>query len=141
MQTSYSKNANKCTLTTYFRQEYNACTRQIEAEKYSRYSFPYNQIEAQLLDDSSELYTFCPAAVLICMCTEKLYETFCSLPQAQRSSFADTTFERVNRYWKLINTHIETNILQFTFIEVDDRTFGNFAGKMICPRFMVQEQC
>ena len=51
----------------------------------------YNQIDAQVMDAASELYTFAPNAVLIQMCTEKLYEAFCAAPLNSRASFAEDT--------------------------------------------------
>lgn len=89
----------------------------------------YNQIDAQIMDDTSELYKHAPDAVLIYMSTEKLYEKFCETSLEQRENFADLTIERITNYWQNLNGKIKTNILQFNFIEIDDRSFGNYANK------------
>lgn len=89
----------------------------------------YNQIDAQIMDDTSELYKHAPDAVLIYMSTEKLYEKFCEMALEQRENFADLTIEKIANYWQTLNSKIKTNILQFNFIEIDDRTFGNYANK------------
>ena len=63
------------------------------------------------------------------MSTEKLYENFCDTDLENRSNFADITIERISNYWNSLNNKIKTNILQFNFMEVDDRVFGNYATK------------
>ncbi len=89
----------------------------------------YDQIGAQVMDDSSELYEFAPKYMLIYMCVEKLYEAFCATAPEARADFAGSIYEKVRDYWARINRRIITNILQFTFVERDDRVFGNFAPK------------
>lgn len=89
----------------------------------------YNQIDSQIMDDTSELYNHEPDVVLIYMSTEKLYEKFCETSLENRGNFADITIERISGYWSGINNKIKTSILQFNFIEVDDRIFGNYANK------------
>jgi len=89
----------------------------------------YNQIDAQVMDEDSELYNHNPDAVLIYMSTEKLYENFCETAIENRANFADLTIAKINNYWSSINAKTKTNILQFNFIEIDDRSFGNYANK------------
>jgi len=89
----------------------------------------YNQIEAQALNSASELYSFCPDAVLLYICTERLYEDFCSTDISQREMFARDNFEYIKFCWAQINSRIMTKIIQFSFVEVDDRVFGNYANK------------
>lgn len=87
----------------------------------------YNLIEAQTIDSHSLLYEFAPDYTVIYMCMEKLEAEFSAC--ADKASFADTMYSRILEYWSRINNNIKTNILQFTFIENDDRVFGNFALK------------
>ncbi len=89
----------------------------------------YNQIDSQIMDDTSELYQHQPDAVLLYMSSEKLYENFCETGAQQRENFADVTIEKIKNAWQNLNSKIKTNILQFNFIEIDDRTFGNYANK------------
>ena len=89
----------------------------------------YNQIDAQVLDDNSELYELSPDFVLIYMSSEKCYEAFCEAPLEQRSSFAQIYMEKVRAYWDAVNRHQKCRILQFTFAEIDDAVFGNYAAK------------
>lgn len=90
----------------------------------------YNQIDAQIMDNESELYQHKPDAVLIYMSAEKLYEKFCESSIESRSDFADLTISQINSYWTILNSKIKTNILQFNFIEIDDTVFGNFSSKV-----------
>ncbi|MBO4989682.1 MAG: HAD family hydrolase [Clostridia bacterium] len=87
----------------------------------------YNQLDAQTLDPSSELYEGKPQGVVLCLCTEKLYEAFTL--SSDRAGFADATFRKIKGYWDRINAHLSVSILQFTFVERDDRVFGNYALK------------
>lgn len=89
----------------------------------------YNQIDAQVMDPGSELYEFQPNAVLIQMCTEKLYKAFCSTPLDRRSSFAEDMFSRISMTWQQINANIRTTIFQCNFPLMDDGGFGQFGNK------------
>lgn len=71
----------------------------------------YNQIEAQIMDDTSELYNHKPDAVLLYMSTEKLYENFCETSPEQRENFADFTMQKINNYWQTLNSKIKNAFL------------------------------
>jgi FkbH-like protein len=100
-----------------------------EGYAFEVFDADYDQIGAQVMDDASELYAFSPRYVLIYMCVEKLYEAFCAMALGDRADFADKIYEKIFAYWALVNRHITTHILQFTFVQRDDRVFGNFAPK------------
>lgn len=100
-----------------------------EGYRFKMYDAGYNQLDAQVLDGQSELYAFAPKSVLIYMCSEKLYEAFCNTPLNGRANFAQCVYDKISGYWSIINQHIKTNILQFTFVQNDDRIFGNFSLK------------
>ena len=99
----------------------------------------YNQIDAQVLDPGSELYAFAPNAVLIQMCTEKLYEAFCATPLDRRDSFAEDTCYRILRIWEQINTYIQTTVFQCNFPLVDDGCFGQYGNKTAAS-FLFQQR-
>lgn len=99
----------------------------------------YNQIDAQVMDPGSELYRFAPNAVLIQMCTEKLYEAFCAAPLNCRSSFAEDTYARIVRIWEQMNTNIAATILQCNFPLMDDGVFGQFGSKT-ADSFLFQQR-
>ena len=99
----------------------------------------YNQIDAQVMDPGSELYDFAPNAVLIQMCTEKLYEAFCAVPLNCRSSFAEDMYSRMERIWEQMNTHMHATILQCNFPLMDDGCFGQFGNKT-ADSFLFQQR-
>jgi len=89
----------------------------------------YNQIDAQVMDPSSELYEFAPNAVLIQMCTEKLYEAFCAAPLNRRGSFAEDTYAHIAQVWERINANTRVTVLQCNFPLMDDGSFGQYGNK------------
>ncbi len=61
----------------------------------------YNQIDAQLIDNRSELYQFVPDFILLYLCSEKLYEEFCGYPEECRKDFAENKIRQMEQYWNL----------------------------------------
>ena len=93
------------------------------------YDADYNQIEAQLLDPTSEVYNFEPDSILLWLGTDKLYEDFLDLPLEARSGFASSIMQKITMYWDLIAQHSKANILQMNFTEIDDKALGNYSCK------------
>lgn len=89
----------------------------------------YNQIELQLVDEQSPLYGSRPDMVLLMLCHQKLYETFCSTPESERPQFAERMTKKVTGYWEMVAARCEARILQSNFMLVDDAVFGNYANK------------
>lgn len=89
----------------------------------------YNQIDAQVMDPGSELYQFTPDAVLVQMCTEKLYEAFCAVPLHCRASFAEDMYARIIRIWEQMNHQTHSKIFQCNFPLMDDGAFGQYGNK------------
>lgn len=90
----------------------------------------YNQIDAQLLDQESEIYNFYPNYILIYLSTEKLYEEFLGSGDIGRAGFAETIITRINNYWNLISHNCNAHILQMNFTEINDRALGNYSAKV-----------
>lgn len=90
----------------------------------------YNQIDAQLLDENSETFEFEPDNILIYICSEKLYEEFLELPAFAKRTFADDIMQKILSYWNRINAVRKCNIIQFNFVEIDDRAYGNYSSKL-----------
>ena len=96
----------------------------------SVYDTDYNQIDAQLIDDNSEVYEYKPDFILLYIATEKIYEEFLDMPIEARGNFADLYMQKIKNYWNMINNQLNCKILQFGFVEMDDRAFGNYANKV-----------
>lgn len=90
----------------------------------------YNQIDAQLLDTKSEVYTFTPDEILIWLATDKLYEEFLDMPLVGRNKFAEIIIQRLSYYWDLIAKNCNARILQPNFTEIDDKAFGQYSCKV-----------
>lgn len=91
------------------------------------YDLDYNQILAQAMDKDSNLYQFNPDMVLIYMCCEHLYDDYCKTEISNRTNFAENKMQEIHTIWQLISSKSSMAILQFTFVENDDRVFGDFA--------------
>lgn len=89
----------------------------------------YNQLDAQIMNPTSELYAFEADAVLLYMCAEKLQQVFYDTSTVQRSSFADRMFEKISAYWQTLCARSRAVILQFNFVSMDDGCFGSYALK------------
>ena len=51
------------------------------------YDADYNQIDAQLLDPSSEVFEFKPDNILLWLSTDKIYEEFLDTPISRKKKF------------------------------------------------------
>ena len=89
----------------------------------------YNQILPQLMDPGSETYRHEPAAVIIDMCSEKLYDAFAETELDARNSFAQNKYNEIESYWKKLAENSNAKIIQFNFPEQDDRVYGNFGAR------------
>ena len=90
----------------------------------------YNQIDAQLLDVASEVYSFNPDEIFLFLATDKLYEEFLDEPLADRKSFAEETIKKLTSYWDLISANSKARIIQPNFTEIDDKALGNYSAKI-----------
>lgn len=102
----------------------------LEGLNLSVFDADYNQIDAQLLDQSSELYMFMPDEILIWLATDKLYEEFMDTPLGDRRNFAELTLQRLQNYWDLVSQNSKARILQPNFTEIDDKVLGQYSCKV-----------
>ena len=90
----------------------------------------YNQIQAQIVDNDSRFYQFNPDYALIYMCSEHLYEEFCATPISERVNFAQMMADKISFNWQVISSKSKMSIIQFNFVENDDRIYGNFGSQL-----------
>ena len=102
----------------------------LEGINISVFDADYNQIDVQLLDPMSEVYSFHPDKILIWLGTEKLYEEFLRLNGSSRISFAEDYMLKIVQYWNLIKIHSEASILQMNLTEIDDKVLGQYSCKV-----------
>ena len=97
--------------------------------RYDVFDSDYNQIDAQTMDPTSELYEHQPGWVIIANCTDKLYDAYCAYPVGERSRFAEAMRDRMVVVWQRIWANCNARLLQFNFPAWDDRVFGDFGAK------------
>ena len=89
----------------------------------------YDQIQLQVSDPSSELHHNAAYALLY-LCSEKLLERFRNTAPDQREEFASAELRRIVGWWDSISSSTDAKILQTTFEEFDDGTWGNYGAKV-----------
>lgn len=94
------------------------------------YDTDYNQIDAQLLDPQSEVYSFHPDEILVWLAADKLYEDFLDMALGERAQFAELTIDKLKHYWDLIKANCGARILQPNFTEIDDKALGQYSCKV-----------
>lgn len=100
-----------------------------EGERFEMFEADYDQIDALLMDETSEFYAFQPETVLLFMCTEKLYKRFTETPLQERGAFYERERDRILGRFQRINRKLKTNILFFMFLPMDDGVFGGYQYK------------
>ncbi len=96
----------------------------------SVYDADYNQIDAQLLDPTAEVYSYKPDEIIIWLSSEKLYEDFLEESLSERKNFADNVLAKIENYWNLIIQNSSARIIQINFTEVDDKVLGQYSCKI-----------
>ncbi|MGZ3884303.1 MAG: HAD-IIIC family phosphatase [Bacteroidia bacterium] len=91
------------------------------------YEADYDQIEAQLLDTSSELYRFRPEFVIIFQSVQKLLKKFY---KSDKTDFAGNHLADVHNFYSLLSKTSGTKVIYFNFPEISDSVFGNFSNKL-----------
>ena len=89
----------------------------------------YNQIDAQLFDQASEVYSFAPDYILLWLSSEKLYEEFLDLPIEKKAAFADYYIEKLQQWWEKIALYSNARIIQPNLVEIDDKVLGQYSSK------------
>lgn len=90
----------------------------------------YNQIKMLTMDPTSEVYQHNPEYILIQMCTEKLFERYCQTPMQDRTEFAKGVMTEIQTAWDNVARFSTSKVIQFDFVEVDDRILGNYGLKV-----------
>lgn len=98
-----------------------------EGYNFNIYEADYNQVERQILDVSSELYSFKPDFIIIFQSIQKLTKKFY---KSDKLSFADKHIEEVTNFYATISGKLNSKIIYFNFPEINDTIFGNFSNKI-----------
>ena len=96
---------------------------------YDIYEAEYDQIERQVYDLSSDLYSFNPDFVVVIKCVNKLNKKFNKNKLSDKSSFAEKEIAEINNIYRTINKSLKCKVIYFNYSELNDCVFGNFANK------------
>jgi FkbH-like protein len=94
------------------------------------YEADYNQIEQEVFDTSSGLYSFNPEFIILFNSTQKCLTRFYSSSEQQKKDFASGYVTKLNELIDNIKEHLPSKIIYCNFIEVNDRVFGNYGNKV-----------
>jgi FkbH-like protein len=86
----------------------------------------YNQVERQILDPTSELFSFDADYVVVYQSTHKLLFRYNENTLENQSQLADERLE----FTKLICNSLQAKIIYFNYPEIDDNVFGSYANKV-----------
>ena len=92
------------------------------------YEGGYDEIDLEILNPASGLYTFSPQYVFILMASEKLKGRL--FDAEDRKSFAAEAVRRLDNLWTAFRAHSDATIIQSTFVLPNERAFGNYELKV-----------
>jgi FkbH-like protein len=94
---------------------------------YQVWEADFNQIERQVFDTGSELYSFAPDVVIIFYASHKLLNKYNK--STNRSQFAQQQLNNLTQLQQQISHHLSAKLICFNYPEIDDNVFGNYANK------------
>lgn len=102
------------------------------------YEADINQVDRQILDPSSELYSFGPDITVIFESGHELLQKYNKTATTERADFADIQLGRIRQLIDTLQSKAKTNVIYFNYPEEDDSVFGNFASKV--PSSFIYQQ-
>jgi FkbH-like protein len=97
----------------------------------------FNQIQRQIFDPTSELYSFTPDIILIFYSSHKLLAQYNKLPLADTERMAEEQMDLIKKITESLSRQTTAKILYYNYNEIDDGVFGNYAGK-VASSFLFQ---
>lgn len=92
------------------------------------YEADYDQIENEIINPASEIYTFSPDAILVCYSGRKLRSKFYGLDENQKSNFSADFLLKVEELIEIARSRLSSKILFCNIEELNDNVFGNFSS-------------
>jgi FkbH-like protein len=90
----------------------------------------FNQIDRQILDPSSELYSFAADVVLIFQSSHKLLQKYSKTVTDARHRFAEENIAHIRQWLSTLQAKTNAKIVFCNYTEEDDRVFGQYANKV-----------
>ena len=89
----------------------------------------FNQIERQIYDESSELYTFNPDIIILFQSAHKLLSKYNKLTTDEHCMLASNELASIDNCYSVLSAKLTAKIIYYNYTEIDDNVFGNFASK------------
>jgi len=86
----------------------------------------YNQVERQIIDSTSDLYSFNSNYVVIFQSTHKLLSKYNNLSIEKKIELANDRLQFI----QMICNSLQCHIIYFNYPEIDDDIFGSYANKI-----------
>lgn len=90
----------------------------------------YAQIEKQIFDSKSKLYSHSPEFIVLYKSSRTLLKQFYSLSLTHRENFAGDVAVNLESVLDTLAKNLTANIIAFNFVEEDDMVFGNYGNKI-----------
>jgi FkbH-like protein len=98
-----------------------------EGYHFEIFEADYDQVQAQLLDTSSEVYKFEPEFIIIFQSVQKLSKRFY---KSAKTDFAEKHIADVENYYNTLGGKLNARVIYFNFPEFNDNIFGHFSNKL-----------
>lgn len=97
---------------------------------FEMFEAEYDQIDHEIFDAGSELYSSAPDYVIIFQSAQKLLSSYNKTSDEKKRSFADITLAHINELCGIVSSRLKCKIIYFNFAEINDNVFGNFSNKL-----------
>ncbi len=89
----------------------------------------FNQIDRQVLDSGSELYTFDPEYVILFRSSHKLLVKYNKQEPHNGHLFADEELANIKSGYQFLISKLDAKVIHYNYSEIDDAVFGSYANK------------
>lgn len=89
----------------------------------------FNQIERQVFDQHSELYTFEPEIIVLFRSTHKLLGKYGKLEAGLHETLAESEMTLIESLHAAIITRCKAKVIYYNYPEINDAVYGNHANK------------
>ena len=90
----------------------------------------FNQVERQVFDPGSELYSFSPDLIVIFQSTHKLLNKYSKLQPREYNQLAQRQIELIASLNENIKQQSKAKIIYYNFPEINDSVFGSYGAKV-----------
>ena len=97
----------------------------------------FNQVERQIFDPTSALYRVNPEVIMLFRSSHQLLQKYNKLQPEEYSGLAQKELELIDNLQTAISAKLNTKIICYNYVEIDDAVFGNYANK-IASSFIFQ---